>query len=174
MLNYRISKYNPSNSYENYHFYNDEWSSFQDVGEKMDSVVLTLDEYKKVETAYIDTIIDLMDSNGISNLTINEIVKNKQDIELKIEDEISANEVEALYKELRNGLTIEKDTIEKVCRLILRGYLWCKLEYKKNFYLHFGYDYYMYVGFPNCDSGIMSEVRNRGLYFNEMKSPYRK
>ena len=62
MLNYRISKYNPSNSYENYHFYNYECSSFQDVGEKMDSVVLTLDEYKKVETAYIDTIIDLMDS----------------------------------------------------------------------------------------------------------------
>lgn len=174
MLNYRISKYNPSNSHEDYYFYNDEWSSFQDVGEKMDSIVLTLDEYKKVETAYIDTIIDLMDSNGISNLTINEIEKNNQNIELKIEDELSADEVENLFKNLRNGLTIEKDTVKKVCRLILRGYLWCKLEYKKNFYLHFGYDYYMYVGIPNDGRDNMSEVRNRGLYINEMKSPYRK
>jgi len=35
-----------------------------------------------------------------------------------------------------------------VCRLVLREILWCKLESPNGFYIHFGYDYYMYFGSP--------------------------
>ena len=172
MKNFRIIKYNPRNVDENNNIISDEWTSFSDIGEKMGNVVITFEDYKKIENAYIDTIIDLMKYNGISELTIKRIEKYDQNIEWNAGDDFNVKEAVELYKRLRNGLTIKTDTLVKVCKLILREHVWCKLEYKEIFYVHFGWDYYMYIGCQNIGCDFKREVRNRGIYADEFESPY--
>jgi len=59
-----------------------------------------------------------------------------------------------------------------VCRLVLREILWCKLESTNGFYIHFGYDYYMYVGSPVSSQRAIDYGKQNGLYVEEMESPY--
>ncbi|MCY1009969.1 hypothetical protein OV079_31290 [Nannocystis pusilla] len=48
-------------------------------------------------------------------------------------------------KGLAEGVWLEKAAIREVARLALREVLWCRLE-GPEFHVHFGYDFYMYVG----------------------------
>jgi hypothetical protein len=59
-----------------------------------------------------------------------------------------------------------------VCRLVLREILWCKLESENGFYIHFGYDYYMYIGGPAPSENSIAYGRQQGLFVEEMESPY--
>lgn len=172
MPNYRIIKYNPANVDKNNNIISDEWISFSDIGKKMDNTVLTFEAYKKIEKAYIDTILNLMNYNGITELTIKGIEKYDENIEWNSDDDFSSKEAVELFKRLENGMTITAGTLEKVCKLILREYFWCKLEYKDIFYVHFGFDYYMYIGCQNVSRDFSKEVRDRGIYADEFESPY--
>ncbi len=58
-------------------------------------------------------------------------------------------------------------------RLILREDMWCKFE-SDNVSIHFGYDYYMYIGSnASCDS-VIEQIRLNGLFVEPYRSPYLK
>jgi hypothetical protein len=55
--------------------------------------------------------------------------------------------------------------LDWVVRLALREALWCRLKGERGFYVHFGYDYYMYIGSevlgadpPPMPPGMFAEV----------------
>jgi hypothetical protein len=68
------------------------------------------------------------------------------------------------------GAEIRGQEMDWVVRLALREALWCRLEGACNFYVHFGYDYYMYVGSENVDAPPARLPL--GIYAEPMDSPY--
>jgi hypothetical protein len=53
----------------------------------------------------------------------------------------------------------------------LREEFWCRLETEDRF-LHFGYDYYMYVGVKTTCSASITFAREVGLFVEQFDSPY--
>ena len=39
-------------------------------------------------------------------------------------------------------------------------------------FVHFGYDYYMYIGSNKRFKGIINTIANTGLFIEEFESPY--
>ena len=64
--------------------------------------------------------------------------------------------------------------IPLLVKLNLRGILECKLEFEGKFFVHFGWDYYMYIGCqPDCISAV-SETEADNLYVEMFTSPHRR
>ena len=61
-------------------------------------------------------------------------------------------------------LCLVKDCLRKRC--------WCKLS-ADNFFIHFGYDYYMYIG-CNISENRMNEIASQNCLYSELikQSPY--
>jgi hypothetical protein len=57
-------------------------------------------------------------------------------------------------------------------RLALREVAWGKLVAPGRAYVHFGYDYYMYLGLPSQCKGAIAAVQSRGLFVEQFRSPY--
>lgn len=153
-LMWRVTKYNPKFRDENGTYTNEEWSSFSDIGRSFQSKEFTIEEYKKCERLYVGAITTLMECNGITRLNV---------VDLEVYDE-----VESIDKKT----TLSKEEIVTFVPEVLREHLWCKLEYKDSFYVHFGYDYNMYIGSKQeCKNGI-KKIKSSGLYTEEIESPY--
>jgi len=75
-------------------------------------------------------------------------------------------------KSLRNGTNVSGEILESICRLILREVIWCRLESELSFYIHFGWDYYMYVGSLISSKEAIEYGKANGLFIEEMISPY--
>jgi hypothetical protein len=155
---YKVTKYDPS-----YYggpggaYTKDEWTSISDIGESFDGVVLTQDEYERVESLYLEAVRIGAEASGVERLQV-----------VGLE----------LYDEPGPGLVDEQwyafDEAVEICRGLLResGY-WCRLENDDQFYVHVGYDYYMYVG-ANVDlRPHWAALEAAGLFIEEgYPSPY--
>lgn len=64
------------------------------------------------------------------------------------------------------------DSLAPVLRGILREKYWAKLE-TKNAFIHFGWDYYMYIGVPGAPKQASAYAATNGLFVEEFESPYR-
>lgn len=149
MNEYRITKYNPKNRNDQGHYLDlEEWTEYSDVGEKV-----SLDDYEKVEAAYISSALDLVSECEPNGLRV-----------VSLEDYQS----KCPFKE--NDNVAQKD-MEAVIRSLLRGEYWCKLE-SDHAFVHVGWDYYMYVGVQAASSQSISRATERGLYVEEFISPY--
>ncbi|MFD1169946.1 hypothetical protein [Oceanobacillus caeni] len=56
--------------------------------------------------------------------------------------------------------------------LTLRNIIWCKLGYKNQFFVHFGYDYYMYIGASRQCTKAINAVTRSGLFVEKFDTPY--
>lgn len=153
MFCWRITKYNPVYRNNNGNYLKDEWTDYSDIGKSFEGIRLTETEYAKIENAYINAVLLLMNCSNIDALKI---------IDLERIDDI---------KGIKNNALIYKEHISEIIRSILRNKFWCKLE-SDEFYIHFGYDYYMYIGSNQpCESAIES-IKKSGLFVEIFESPY--
>jgi hypothetical protein len=148
---YRVTKYDPK-SRANGVYTKDEWISMYDVGKTYDGELFTFAEYLKIEWAYLDVIDIVMDELNIDSV------------------EIKAGE--RIFSVLNNSTLNSREEILMVARGALREDFWCKIE-SKDFFVHFGYDYYMYIG-ADIEEEKMSEIaRKNGLFAEPIeRSPY--
>lgn len=134
MYSWRVTKYDPLNRDVDGNYLNhEEWTEFSDVGTKV-----SIEEYLKTEQNYINAISSFMDEIGLDRVYVialeqwSDEVRNQHD------------------KEFLSKIWIEKavniQEVRELAKLTLRNAIWCKLGYKKQFFVHFGYDYYMYIG----------------------------
>lgn len=151
---WRITKYNPAYRNERGIYINDEWTAYSDIGKSFKGKILTEDEYLRYENLYIDSIIKLMRASNIYILSISELEVYDENIQLK------------------NGIILSIDDITKVIKSILRERIWCKLTYVNEFYVHFGYDFNMYVGSNKPSDDVLHEIRRSELFVEEFISPY--
>lgn len=151
---WRITKYNPIFRDEKGAYIKDEWTSFSDIGKRFQGRELTLKEYEKFETLYLNAILMLMESNEITELNI---------VDLEVyEETISIPET----------MIVNREEIKVLVPQILRENIWCKLENLDGFFVHFGYDYNMYIG-SNLDCEIqVNKIEEAGLFAEVKESPY--
>ena len=118
------------------------------------------------ENLYIEAVKSTLNING-KILKIDSLEK----YECRTFSDLSIDETLKLYNKVKNGMTISQDNIEVLLRLILREVIWCKLL-NNDMFVHFGYDYYMYIGchtMSDTDRNILTE---KGLFIEDFNSPY--
>lgn len=143
---WRVTKYNPDYRDENGHYTkSNEWTSYSDIGK-----TVTKEEYETVANAYAKSVILLMNKLGVKQL----IVTN-------LEGEAP----------LKDGQIIYISDLNTVIQAVLRDEYWCKLE-SNDFFAHFGFDFYMYLGSNYESTEALHEIILSGLFVELYESPY--
>jgi hypothetical protein len=154
MLQYRISKYDPSFRDAEGRYTRDEWIMAGQIGESFDGVVLTREEYQRVENAYVTVALGFLRESGVASLTVKGLENAR-----------------ARPIAFGEGSVLGLEPLAEVIRRLLREDFWCRLEGHDGF-LHFGWDYYMHVGVP-CPCPNSQQLANRlRLFVEELRSPY--
>lgn len=165
---WRITKYDPR--YRNHEgmFLNNEWTSYSDIGYTFDDARFTYEMYEKTENLYIKAIIFLMECNKVSSLQVNSLEKSKR---LK-KDDHNTKHMSLLFNTVKENDWIEQENIEDFCKLILREKLWCKLVNNEKMFVHFGWDFYMYIASAFACEKTIKNIENSGLFVEPFRSPY--
>jgi len=73
---------------------------------------------------------------------------------------------------IENKKFYNKEQVKLLSRLILRELIWGKLVFDKQMFVHFGYDYYMYIGLEKKPKQALNTAQELGLFTEKFKSPY--
>lgn len=155
MIEYRVTKYNPALRDVRGAYTVNEWIRVQDIGREFNGVVLSDSEYCRVEQTYIDSALAFLKEGGLASLRV-EGLENPKRLLLNVEE----------------GSVVPIEQVSDLIRQILREEFWCRLEAGGGF-LHFGWDYYMYIGVPNRCVVAEQLAETLGLYPEEFASPYK-
>ncbi|MFB7138458.1 hypothetical protein ACFCYN_02215 [Gottfriedia sp. NPDC056225] len=172
-INYqwRVTKYNPDFRNENGSYsLTEEWTCPSEIGKVIYGKEFTLDEYIQVEAAYVETIIKFVEESGINSLRILKL----SNLNISEEDKKST-----LYETEFDELIVNEDMvlsineIRLICKMVLRNFLGCELYLKDKFFVHFGWDYYMYIGsYVDCLAATQYAQNNRLFVERIQQSPY--
>lgn len=164
---WRITKYDPALRDEQGRFVQETWTSASDVGKSFGGDILTPESYLAVESAYASVAAALAVESGEFELTMREVEQRSHDDEIWMPDLPPISAAPPLVE----GGKIPVTQLGPVVRLVLRELAWLKLE-ASDFYLHFGYDYYMYSGSHSPCPEAMDLAGSLGLFVENMPSPY--
>jgi hypothetical protein len=73
--------------------------------------------------------------------------------------------------DFQNDSVLPLDRIGEIIPRILREEFWCRFE-GSNGFIHFGWDYYMYIGVSHPCPTARARATELGLYVEEFASPY--
>jgi hypothetical protein len=168
---YRVTKYNPLYRDPRGFYLREEWTSVSDIGKTFCGKKLTPTEYLKVEGLYLAAITAFMDCLSINILYVDSLTKWKEEVNLR--DLQSSNEaLKQVYVDLKEGIDLNRDDISNASRLVLRDEIGLKLIYPEKMFVHFGYDYYMYIGCSDICSEAIINITKSGLFIENFVSPY--
>lgn len=167
MFGYRITKYNPQNRNKLGHYQKEDWIGIGDIGKAFGKKKLTLQRYLEVEEAYAQAIIQLMDYLKLESLTL----KNFTKLKLTHPELLNQKMLDA-YNNSFNDEQIDKAKVSLLTKLLLREEIAGTFE-SKDMFVHFGYDYYMYVGSSKeLPQDLRNKIENLGLFVEDFESPY--
>lgn len=157
---YKITKYDPSLYGPGGRYMKDTWTSVSDIGKLFGGTTLTAEEYENVESKYLTAVALFAEVASIDRLRV---------CGLEIHDDSSG-------RGLADGQYVSLPQAIEIYRQMLREeQIWCRLEEEDKFYVHIGYDYYMYLGVSveiDVREAVRS-VRQLGLFVAEnWLSPY--
>jgi hypothetical protein len=156
MLQYRLTKYNPAFRDHSGAYTRDEWTSVNDIGRSFGGMALTQEEYDRVEEAYVAVALNFLHESGQSSLTVSGLENNRKH-----------------PIEFAEGTILGLEQLGTVIRLVLREKCWCRLEGSAGF-LHFGWDYYMYIGVPRRCPESQQLAKRLELFVEEFPLPYKR
>jgi hypothetical protein len=129
------------------------------LGEVFDDGLFTLAKYERVERLYLDAIERTMTRAGVYELTVSQI-------------ELVETE-SVVGMQLREGLVVTRDAALEISKLELREELSCRLDHGDSYYVHFGFDYYLYVGSSTESWSEIAAIECSGLWVeHDFPSPY--
>ena len=132
----------------------DDWPRFNQIGQRFRGVVLTAQEYERVESAYVKAALAFLIESGIAALRVTGL----------------ENSCRQLLEFAGSVLPLER--LADILGRILRKEFWCRFEADDGF-VHFGWDYYMYFDVPRLCPSAEQTASQLGLYVDEFISPYR-
>lgn len=153
MHQYRVTKYDPQYRVGGV-YTRDEWTSVSDVGNIYDGKTFTMAEYEQAERQHVDFLCTLAERDHAFPLTIRAYEQPDDSEHPSLE-----------------GHLVTRAALPALLRDILREECWCRLE-GKDFFIHFGYEYYLYVGCSFTQEGITQLAREHSLFADPMVSPY--
>jgi hypothetical protein len=163
---FRVSRYDPALRDREGRFTGSAWTSATDIGRVFDGKQLTVTDYREAEDRYVRAVLAFASCTE-ERLTL-----------LDVEHHGGQNSLERAgispltYDDLTSGDQLSAETLARVARLCLREVIWCRAEGSNGFYLHFGYDYLMYLGGCADFSPALQAARDDGLYVERRRSPY--
>ena len=173
MISWRITKYNPKYRNNNDEYQKDEWTSCHDIGKSYEGKEFTVNDYIAIESAYVNAVLSFMNSTNSTTLTVRYLEKHNDSIKISEAPLIYTEDMIKLFERLHEGCVLEISDIKHLCRLVLREQMWCKLENDNTMFIHFGYDYYMYIGcLLKCEGIIVDLFERTGLFIEKFESPY--
>ena len=160
MYSWRITKYDPlKRDADGSYLDLEEWTCFSEVGTKV-----SMEEYQKQEEKYVHAITTFMAEMGLNRVYVIALEQWSDEVRNQ-----SANE---FLSKIWIGKAVTVQEVRELAKLTLRNAIWCKLGYKKQFFIHFGYDYYMYIGASEECAKAKEIVKETGLFIEDFKSPY--
>lgn len=165
---WRISKYDPARRDANGHYLVDDWTFFAQVGQTFGGKQLTYKDYVSVESAYVRSAMLFLLEADLNSLHISEL-------QIPLDTTEANSQIQDIRLDpmtLQNGGVYAQTPLEDIIRLALREVIACKLEEPNTFYMHFGWDYYLYIGSSSRSSKAIEAARLNGLYVEPMISPY--
>ena len=163
----RITKYDSKYRNKNGFYTKEEWTSYSDIGKVFGNEKCTYEKYSKIEDAYINSIQLFMDCLRLESLQITNLENFKRSELSRLCDSTMV----AMIDSVQNLRHLNKTDLVVLSRLVLRENLWCKLQ-AKNMFVHFGYDYYMYIGSNEPCQYAISKIQELGLFVEVYHSPY--
>ena len=148
-----MTKYDPALRDARGAYRRDEWTSFGDIGSSVGGDLLTAEKYRRVEDAYVAAALAFWSEAGRPTLIV-------QGLE---------NPGGRLVPP--EGSAVEEALLGDVIRSVLREEFWCRLE-GEGCFLHFGCDYYMYLGTSDSCRESCSLAAASGLFVEELVSPH--
>ena len=127
LYEFRISKYD-SRFRINEVYCKEDWTSIGDIGKKFGGKEFTYSEYEQTECRYLKLVEEICSELDVTQMKITDLEDRSGECDYQ------------------NGATLT--SVKQITNLVkdcLREKYWCKLS-TKNFYIHFGYDYYLYIG----------------------------
>ena len=164
---WRITKYDPINRDKNGLYQKYEWASVGDVGKKYDGIEFTFETYLTYESKYIGAINGFLHGNNVESIRIKPLEKKRYTSYADFIEPLSKE----YFRSLKSNTMITTQDIPRVVRFVLRELIWCKLVCEQ-MYVHFGYDYYMYIGSENRLENEIDTIKKSGMYVESMASPY--
>ena len=165
---WQITKYDPKKRNSQGWFLEDTWTSYSDIGSLYQGEKLTYDEYIRVEGLYINAIVQFMKCLNISHLQVKGLENYG-----RINKDPSVDKAEVMFvNAMKEGDLLSLQEVKIVSKLILREYFWCKLISKHKMFVHFCYDYYMFIGSRSECKDTLQAISKSGLYVEDFESPY--
>ncbi|MBP1999098.1 hypothetical protein J2Z69_000117 [Paenibacillus shirakamiensis] len=168
MYCWRITKYDPVFRDNEGRFKKEEWTSFSDIGRFYEGSQFTITDYLSIESKYINAVTSLMEYMNLFSLKITNVEKYNDSAS---HNQYISRSMTELLATIKNGDHIDITNVPDLCKLILRNHLWGKLSMSSMF-VHFGYDYYMYIGLQKECPLKLNEIRKAGLFVEPFASPY--
>jgi hypothetical protein len=153
MVEYRITKYDPSLRDANGAYMRRDWISISDIGKSFNGEVLTAEGYQRVEDAYVATVLGFLNESGVATLCVTGL-------------ESWGN------SSLVEGQSISCGEVPSILRSLLREEIWCQLE-SPDAFVPAGHDYYLYVGSSRECSRTERLAAELGLFAERFSSPYK-
>lgn len=147
----------------------DEWTSVFDVKSYNKEFDLSLEEYLIIENKYSLAAQQILEGINIKSLFIRHLELNSIDLILAN----SPAELKESTEQMINLVRPKKWGVYSMCeiciliKLCLREALWCELVGIDDTYIHFGWDYYMYIGSARLIS-YPFHLSINGIYIEEL------
>ena len=170
MHEWRITKYDPARRDASGAFLGDDWSGWSDIGNSFGGRELTPAAYLEMEDRYVAVARAFFREAGVPTVTVKGLEADVAPVPRAIEFGLAALLDEGAP--LIEGRRLTEDGVGRAVRLMLRELLWCRLEAAGRFFLHVGYDYYLYVGSRTDLPESVDQARLLGLHVEEFDSPY--
>ena len=153
---YRLTKYDPALRDASGAYTGDDWTALSDVGQTFNGEQLTLSTYLDIEGRHLVVLAAFLEESGTS-LVIAEGVEDDWQRTFHVRECARLSQLEAI----------------EVVRQMLRGEGWCRLADDDRFYIHVGWDYYVYVGTTEPCERSVALARANGLFVDKgFVSPY--
>ena len=152
---YRVAKYDPALRDASGAYTGDDWTMFAQIGETFAGARLTLPGYLDVEARHLVVLASFLEESGTTRL-----------VAVGVEDAANTLRVE-------EGAELSTVDAIEVVRQMLREEGWCRLEDDDRFYIHVGWDYYLYVGSERPCEESVAQAKSVGLFVDgDFPSPY--
>jgi hypothetical protein len=155
MFEYRVTKYDPAERDVRGAYRRDEWILFSQIGSSFGGELFTAEQYRRVEDAYVAAALGFWREVRRPAIAVRGLENARGSRRAPSE-----------------GAALTDETLlAEVIRGILQEEFWCRLE-GDGCFLHFGWDYYMYIGVSESCPESCALAGASGLFVEPFVSPY--
>ncbi len=162
MYEYRVTKYDPALRGADGTYQASTWTSVGDIGSRFAGSDFTAEAYLATENLYVRAIEEALRVTNVDRVCMTDL----ESFGAVQPDNLPPLDLGFLSNKT-DGLSEQETTT--LARAVLRELVWAKLQGSDGFYVHFGWDYYMYIGGSSLQ---LADFLSPGVFVEPFKSPY--